>query len=733
MTRHLFGGDIAFWVTDVGSSATSLSGLSGNAVLFIPGATITFWTAATGGTQITDLLDGLGTPTATIAADSTGAIPEFSGPDTTPDTWYMWADGSSDGSGPRRKVIATDVADSIGAFAADHNAFTDLQAFFKTGAVGQMLTPDSDPTSEFGIRWGAPPSGGGGGGASGYVGQDVTQGPYGADKTGTVDARPLIQAAIDDVSAAGGGVVLLPPGTYAIGYPGLQLKSGVWLRGAGQENTLLVATGTWSSEAGLLNVGTLATAANVHNVHASHMWLKGSPGTAFATTPPSNIDGILLNTGGVTWDSDAVHRIHDILMWDFDRGLVVYGVDDQAINFIGIRGRHFLRQGLVVGREDGSGGGADDHYAFCDFSSANRGGGGYAGIEIYGTNNAFVATGSWFNKRSTTFVEGQDYKDGAGWYIKGSRNRFFGVEAQDNGGHGIIVRLGKNTFVGATADSSNYTDNISGTAGLYECSGFYIGASVSSVTLTGIQAYNRSSSSQLQKRGVTIDAAARNVYLQGTAWDNKSTSTAADPADGVGWVNGAAHSTHEVRVQSSFGSSLLTISNGGTAGASGVVAKRKGSADEVTVTGTTLTADGQLTASVPGGARYYRVEALIIYRADATDNARVGFATAVVSGSGTVDFHWQPHYTAAAGTAQNPYVLSQVGTTRYVVADGDGGVTGSGYTNQRSVYVVGHMYVGTSVTTGSVTLQVATDTNTGGTGIKVKENSYLTVTPVTYS
>ena len=732
MTRHTFLGDLASWAMAVGADETSIDSQLGKRALLIPSGEITFWSAATGGTQYTDLQDLLGNPISSVTADENGAFAPILGPDGPPDVWYMWADGNG-GAGPRRIVVATDLADYIGAFSDDHTAFNDLLAFFRTGAVGQMLTPDTDPTSEFGIRWGTPPAGGGGSGAAGYVGVDVTLGPYSADKTGTVDARTVIQQAIDDVSASGGGVVLLPPGTYLISYPGLQLKSNVWLRGAGQEATLLQATGTWSSEAGILNIGTLSTAANVWRAHASHMWLKGTSGTAFATTPPSLIDGIVLNTGNVTWDSDAVHRFHDLLLWDFDRGMVVYGADDQAINFVGIRIRHTLRQGALIGHEDGSGGAADNNFLYLDVSSANRQTSGtYAGMEVYGSNCTFVGCGSWFNKRATAFAAGSTYKDGAGWYIAGSRNRFVACEAQDNGGHGWVLALGKSTYEGCVADSSNYLDNISDSAGQYECSGWYIGANASDVVITGAESYNRSSYSQLQKYGFVIDAATRNVLLNGTAWDNKSSGGSATPNDGVAWVNGTAHSSHEVRIQSAFGSTRTTIVNTSTA-MSGTVARRKAGSDEVTVTGTILTPDNVLTASVPGGARYYRVEALIIYRADATDNARIGFATAVVAGSGTVDFHWQPHYTKADGTAQNPYVLSSVGTTRYIVADGDGGVTGSGYTNQRSVYVVGHMFVGTSVTTGSVTLQVATDTSTGGTGIRVKENSYLTVTPVTYS
>ena len=48
---------------------------------------------------------------------------------------------------------------------------------------------------------------------------DVTQAPYHADKTGVFDATAAIQAAIDDSSADGGGIVYLPPGTYRIRPP----------------------------------------------------------------------------------------------------------------------------------------------------------------------------------------------------------------------------------------------------------------------------------------------------------------------------------------------------------------------------------------------------------------------------------------------------------------------------------------------------------------------------------
>jgi len=45
---------------------------------------------------------------------------------------------------------------------------------------------------------------------------NVTQAPYNANKTGTVDATTAIQAAIDYVGTNGGGVVYLPAGTYRV-------------------------------------------------------------------------------------------------------------------------------------------------------------------------------------------------------------------------------------------------------------------------------------------------------------------------------------------------------------------------------------------------------------------------------------------------------------------------------------------------------------------------------------
>jgi hypothetical protein len=108
----------------LGADETSTDGQSGKRALIVPSGSVTFWTARTGGTQITDLLDDLGTPITGATADSDdGEFPPIQGPDADPDVWYMWADGAG-GAGPRRLVVATDLGDTVNTLTA---AVSDLQ------------------------------------------------------------------------------------------------------------------------------------------------------------------------------------------------------------------------------------------------------------------------------------------------------------------------------------------------------------------------------------------------------------------------------------------------------------------------------------------------------------------------------------------------------------------------------------------------------------------------------
>jgi hypothetical protein len=105
MARHPHGGTVAdYAVTDGG----------GGAVVFDPDQPVLFYTAHTGGSQITDLAsDAAGaSPVSETATDSTGAVIEVYGPDGV---LGMWA---SCNGGARVFVLARDAADVITANSA---------------------------------------------------------------------------------------------------------------------------------------------------------------------------------------------------------------------------------------------------------------------------------------------------------------------------------------------------------------------------------------------------------------------------------------------------------------------------------------------------------------------------------------------------------------------------------------------------------------------------------------
>ena len=100
--RHTFGGDLTAWTIGIGDEVTADSGASGPQALVQTDVTVTFWTARTGGSRYTDLLDSTGTAATSVTSDAdTGQIPAFSGPDGVA---VMWADA---GAG-RQLIVATD-------------------------------------------------------------------------------------------------------------------------------------------------------------------------------------------------------------------------------------------------------------------------------------------------------------------------------------------------------------------------------------------------------------------------------------------------------------------------------------------------------------------------------------------------------------------------------------------------------------------------------------------------
>ena len=126
MARATFGGSVADYVVSAGSDG----------LLRLASASLTMWTAATGGTKITDLLLNGATVTA-IPVGSDGAVPVFQGPDGVTE---LWADA---GHGRVRLTAPVTVVDSALATLVP----TSSGSQFSTALAGSYVHAAVDPTT----------------------------------------------------------------------------------------------------------------------------------------------------------------------------------------------------------------------------------------------------------------------------------------------------------------------------------------------------------------------------------------------------------------------------------------------------------------------------------------------------------------------------------------------------------------------------------------------------------
>lgn len=195
MARATFGATAADYVISLGPGG----------LLRAAPATLKFWTAPIGGTQLTDLLLDAA-PTSTIVVGNDGIVPAFQGPDGVT---QMWADA---GGGERVRIVAggepgpPGIADdaSVAALVADSGSDTRAQLELLVGGP-PWESPEFEPED------------------------------YGAVGDGTTDDGDAIRDALAAAAAAGGGIVRCP-GNYA--WTGdLVIADGVWLEGlASNEN-----------------------------------------------------------------------------------------------------------------------------------------------------------------------------------------------------------------------------------------------------------------------------------------------------------------------------------------------------------------------------------------------------------------------------------------------------------------------------------------------------------------
>lgn len=331
---------------------------------------------------------------------------------------------------------------------------------------------------------------------------------FGADPTGVEDSTPAIQAAVDkgrSLSAFGVVTILCPAGVYRVAPPFVHVWGHMTLRGDGIGSTIFLIDSSKIDETtvenGVFHTGTFNTHANDPSIYrvtlsdfsiytslksgaASYSAEKGFQHIA-ADQMNSRAWGITFNNdlGAGPSDPDSVQTLENIEIWDAAGGFAFLGLDDQGCKTTNIRTRRTWNQGLLVGKphthpegyENGvrRTGAADNKFLHADISGANQGQVGCAGIEVYTAQTKFLNSTSWYHRRhaediysKTVKVEG-DYstydsynkmRDGAGWYIDGTRNIFIGCTSQETGGHGWVVKGSQTQMVACIGESASYFD-----------------------------------------------------------------------------------------------------------------------------------------------------------------------------------------------------------------------------------------------------------------------------------
>jgi hypothetical protein len=367
---------------------------------------------------------------------------------------------------------------------------------------------------------------GGGGGGSG----DYSVADYGADPTGTTDSREAIQDAIDACHLAGGGVVYIPPGSYRINQRvgvvandlfdtgddktctgGIQMRSNVWLKGAGNMATILFPGGSWTAakEPAVIAVGDGDTSRAVYKCKVSDLCIQNmaaqypSPSLTSSTWWNDNVNAIMFNVdrgseANVTHDSDGRQMFDNILIHNLRHGVWLKGpVRDtgwtgnlyelQSVYMTRIRVHNVMRSGFTFGQRGTQGGGGNDSFvAMCEVGSFNNGTGlNYAGFEIHCGSITFTQCKSWYGKRHTALT-GTSYQTfaaaaGAGFWLAGSNIAMVDCQAQDDGGHGFWIAGERNQLSTCKVDSQAPEEDILfGTADEAQHAAYYLSSNYAS-------------------------------------------------------------------------------------------------------------------------------------------------------------------------------------------------------------------------------------------------------------
>jgi Pectate lyase superfamily protein len=287
-------------------------------------------------------------------------------------------------------------------------------------------------------------------GIAAAMGQQASATDYGAVGNGTTNDTAAIQAAIDAVSTAGGGTVLLPPGNYSVST--LKMRSYVTLRGTSRAACKLTLRNStngnvielFSARQEQIGLRDFTIEGNKSNQSAGHgVYIINDSNTngAFASgllNAHHFIDNLLIQNckqDGIRFDGDTLggeNHISNVFTYACDR----YGI-----------------------------------YAVTPDSFWDRcvsGQSGEQGFYLESPNSRYVNCKSWFSGRL-------DSSKGDGYYLtSGKRQELIGCEAQDNKRHGFVLISTQYAILSGCVADSNGTSVSAAGYRLDGCTGCYI-------------------------------------------------------------------------------------------------------------------------------------------------------------------------------------------------------------------------------------------------------------------
>lgn len=483
--RHWFGGTATDWTMELDSN---------NHVVSKGGVALTFYSDRTGGFQYTDLLLNSSETSIIYTGDGTnvplGQVPEFQGPD---DVRVMYCQA---GTSPYRfRMPCTDLGSALQAHEDDpdpHGAKA-----YADSLIADLGTAAGSPGPAHAVVF-----------ASGYpTSLKSPAGTYVFHCDGTAD-QVEINAAIDAVTAAGGGDVYLCGPLFRITAP-IQITSGLWLHGQGPMTELRANA---SFEDAIIKNKTV----DDHMTVISDLFINGA-GQA--------VHGILLdNTGGdlggkPTSSPDAAHWIRNLFIRapgssSFPgHGIILRGNNNRASKVESCRIQDVSGVGVWVN-------GASDHH----LQNVEVGASGVRSPAMSTSPTGPIGQGFYVDGGNSMLTQCKAfYSRHDGFLVRSARTQLTGCQAQDNYGYGFNSSGGKGIFSGCVADSNGQGEGANGMG----VAGFRLNGP--NQVVSGCSAFDRGGQSWKQEYGFHVQAGFVNSYLHGVTYGNGTASILGSP------------------------------------------------------------------------------------------------------------------------------------------------------------------------------------------------------------